>query len=419
MLIFREMITGFYKNDEQRFRVAQILFVTSIALGWFIADGYRRGLFLLAIMLLNKSQRKINVRRCWTGLTKVTGFILTALFLWVTLVPLFSGMEPFYDRVEGMARPIEVFLYCAGTMIFARDAFFEKHLFHFSVASAIFVSFFAFTRRLLLSFSEIRDDWAFGMHAALAGLIIASLLPWLFYAICKRKTTRTQQVFYIIAIIVAFSAIFVTYYRTIWIAVIAQLLFAIPLSYYCFNANILNHKKLLAVLLLSASVIVGHSYHTSFVIKDRVDRLVSLGSNFKNFTNNRVDIWKEAALLISQRKLGGYGWVPYNDFAVIKMHHPHSSYLEAAFHAGIPAGILYGMAFVTSFMLALRYIFTKKGPASIAYVVSLMILAAAVGGLTEAFFYASREYLVPFWSMVSMLLSPLYAKQEGGTHCGK
>ena len=101
------------------------------------------------------------------------------------------------------------------------------------------------------------------------------------------------------------------------------------------------------------------------------------------------------------------------------MHHPHSSYLEAAFHAGIPAGILYGMAFVTSFMLALRYIFTKKGPASIAYVVSLMILAAAVGGLTEAFFYASREYLVPFWSMVSMLLSPLYAKQEGGTHCGK
>ncbi|WP_455596877.1 O-antigen ligase family protein [Cloacibacillus porcorum] len=413
MLNVRNVIANIYKSDILRFRVAQILFIAAISFGWFIADGYRRGLFLLAILLLNKSQRKISVICHWKGLTGVTGTLLVTLFLWVTLVPLFSGMEPLPDRIEGMARPIEVFLYGVGIMIFAKDKFFEKYLSSFSVASAVFVSVFAFSRRAVLSFSVIRDDWVFGMHAALAGLIIASLLPWLLYAICEKKKTPLRKGFYIIITMVALGAIFVTYYRTIWIAVTVQLLFAIPLSYYCFNANPLNHKRLLVVLILFIAAVVGYSYHTSFIIRDRFDRLMSAGCDFKNFTNNRGEIWKDAMSLISKRKLGGYGWVSYDDFAVIKMHHPHSSYLDAAFHAGIPAGILYGMVFIASFLLALRYILTKTGPASIAYVVFLMLLATAVGGLTEAFFYESREYVVPFWSMTSLLVSPLYLKKEG------
>lgn len=401
-----------YKDEEQRFRMAQILFIASVSFGWFIADGYRRGLFLLAILLLDKSQRKIDVMCYWKGLTNFAGLLLMTSFLWATLMPLFSGMAPLLDRIASLPRPIEVFLYGVGAMIFAKDDFFEKHLCYLSIASAVFVSFFAFAKRLVLHFSVVRDEWVFGMHAALAGLIIASLLPWILYAICKKRTDMRHLVFYIAAAFISLSAIFVTYYRTIWIAAAAQLILAVPLSYYCFNANLLNHKKLLAALMLLTVAVLGYSYQNSYIIRDRVDRLMSIGRDFDTFATDRGEIWHEAATLISQRKLGGYGWVDYNNFAVIKKHHPHSSYLEAAFIAGIPAGVLYGMVLAAFFSLALRYIFTGTGPRSIAYVVALMILTTAVAGLTEAFFYASREYLVPFWTMVSLLLSPLYVKGE-------
>lgn len=408
----RDTIINIYKNDTKRFCVAQILFIASISFGWFLADGYRRGLFLLAILLLNKSQRKIDVMRYWKGLVRIGGLILIALFLWVTLIPLFFSVEPFGERILGMARPIEAFLYCVGVMIFAKDDFFTKNLCSFSIVSAMFISLFAFTRRLLLSFSAIRDDWVFGMHAALAGLILSSLLPWIFYAICSKNTDRHRRIFYIIALFLSLTAIFVTYYRTIWLAVIAQIIVAVPLSYYCFNANLLNHKKLLVTMIILVTIVFTYSYHVSYTVRSNIERSMYICSDFETFTSRRGEIWEEAISLISKRKLGGYGWVSYDDFAVIKKHHPHSSYLEAAFHAGIPAAILYCAALLVFFLLALRYIFTKTKPCSIPYVVSLMILASAIAGFTEAFFFVSREYLIPFWSMVSILISPLFVKRK-------
>ena len=122
-----DMLIRMYKDEEQRFRMAQMLFIASVSFGWFIADGYRRGLFLLAILLLDKSQRKIDVMCYWKGFTNFAGLLLITLFLWVTLMPLFSGMEPLLDRIASLPRPIEVFLYGVGAMIFAKDDFFEKN----------------------------------------------------------------------------------------------------------------------------------------------------------------------------------------------------------------------------------------------------------------------------------------------------
>ncbi len=409
MMYDKEKIAAVFKDDKRRFQLAQILFAASISFGWFIADGYRRGLFLLSILLLNKAQRKIDVMRYWHGLTNVAGLLLLTLFLWVTLMPVFCSVESLTEKIAGMARPLEIFLYGAGAMIFACDDFFERKLCTLSMYSAVIVSLFAFTRRLFLSFSIVRDDWSFGMHAALAGIIISSLLPWLLCALCQEKN-KQKRIAYTAVIIISLAAIFVTYYRTVWMATAAQLLLAVPLSYYCFNANIMNHKKLFAVVALLAVLAVVLSYQNSTEVRDRVDRIAAAGSNFEKFSTDRGEVWQEAVFLISKHKLGGYGWVEYNDFSFIKKHHPHSSYLQAAFHAGVPAAILYGLSFILFFLLALRYIFTKQGPPSIAYVVALMILASAIGGLTEAYFYVSREYCIPFWTMVSLLLSPLYVK---------
>ena len=407
----QEKILDIYKNDTKRFCFAQLLFVTSISFGWYIADGYRRGLFLLAILLLDKSQRKISVIHYWKGFTRIAGISLIVLGLWVIFIPLLFGIESFWDRINGTARPIEIFLYIVGVMIFSKDIFFEKYLCQFSAVSAAILSFYAFMHRLLLSFSTYRDDWIFNKHAAFAGLVLASLLPWLFWALCDKRNTPRFKTFCLSAIPFTLIAILVTYYRTIWVAVVVQVICAIPLSCYCFNIKILRHKKLLVTIVMLTLMVISFSYNNSFEIKDNINSFVNINSGFERFTSNRGEIWQEAISLISARKFNGFGWVDYNDFAMIKKSHPHSSYLQAAFHAGIPAAVLYTGVLVIFCILALKNLFCKRELHSISYVVLLMIIITVVSGLTESFFYTSREYLIPFWSILSVLISPLYTKK--------
>ena len=115
--------------------------------------------------------------------------------------------------------------------------------------------------------------------------------------------------------------------------------------------------------------------------------------------------------MISARKITGYGWIDYNDVAKIKKNHPHSSYLQAAFHAGIPAMFLYISVLCIFEFLALQYIISKHILSPIVYTVALMIVSTAVAGLTESYFFTSREYLIPFWSTLTMLLSPVYVRR--------
>ncbi len=400
----------FLCSEMQRYRLAQILFILSIAFGWYIDDGYRRCLFVISILLLSREQRRICVRCNWSGLQKIAGYLLLILFVWVILAPLLGGVGHISERIHSVARPLEIFLYCIGVMIFARDAFFDKYFDRLSIISAIFLFVFVFIHRLLLSFSTERNDWIFNKHAAFAGLILVSILPWLVCGIIDNKNNKYLRIICIVIFPVALITIFVTYYRTIWLAMVVQLLCVIPLGYYMFRMKLYRIVKVIVLFVLSFTVLILLSCNANIEvrneIKDNIKSSLAITSNFERFTNHRGEIWEEAMTLINQRKLCGYGWIDYNDYALIKQHHPHSSYLQAAFHAGIPAMVLYIAVLFVFEVLACKYIIRDKTTVRSVYVVALMIISTMVVGLTESFFFTSREYLIPFWSMLAILVSP-------------
>ena len=401
------------KDDDKRFCAAQILFALSISFGWFIEDGYRRGFFLLALLLLRRERLKSGVIKQWSGAALAAGFLLLALAAWVVFIPLAAGAEPFKVRLMSTARPLEIVLYGWGVMIFAKDSFFEKYFFRFSALSAAAYSLIAIVNRALLHFSTVRDDWLFDKHAAFAGMILASLLPWLLAAAFDKRNKNSVRIAAAVLVILNFAAVLVTYYRTILLAVMAQLFFALFITGHCFGFSFSKHKGTLLALLLLATSVPVVLYNTSATIKaelrDNIERSLSAGTNFDKFTTDRGEIWQEAMELISFRRLGGYGWADYNDFARIRKHHPHSSYLQAAFHTGIPGALLYTASIAACALLAFLYIVRGKGDPAISYAIFLGIVATAVASLLESYFFTSREYLIPFWSQLAILVSPLYS----------
>lgn len=409
----KEKFSEVMKDENKRFCVAQILFALSLSFGWFVEDGYRRGMFLLALLLLNRRQLKAGAVKQWTGLTQAAGFLLLALSAWVVFIPLLMGTEPFKVRLTAAARPLEIFLYGWGVMLFARDKFFEKYFFRFSALSAAAYTLIALVNRAALHFSTERNDWLFDKHAAFAGIVLASLLPWLLAAAFDKRNKSSVRIAAAAMVVLNFAAVLVTYYRTILLAVMAQLFFALFITGRSFGFSFLKHRGTILTLMLLAASVPVVLYNTNATIKieiqDNIDRTLSAGTNFDKFTTDRGEIWQEAMGLISFRKLCGYGWTDYNDYAQIRKHHPHSSYLQAAFHAGIPGALLYTASIAACAMLALLYIARGKGDPAISYAIFLGIVATAVAGLLESYFFSSREYLIPFWSQLAILVSPLYS----------
>ena len=401
--------------DKHKFRLAQLLFIFSIAFGWYIEDGYRRVTLIAALLLLDKHERKLDIGCHWKGFSKIAAIIFIALGLWVLFAPLLGGVEPLIERIRGLGRPIEVIICCVGILIFAKDEFFEKNFFRMSLLSAIIYFMLVFTQRMLVSFSTDRGNWIFNKYAAFVGLILLSLLPWVLYTLNNNGEDRRWRFSCVVVLPVALFTITVTYYRTIWIALIAQLFVMLPLNYYMFNCNLKKISKLLLVLFIFFTMTGMFLYKANTAIRNEIVSNIysftQIGKNFEKFTSKRGGIWAEAIQLISARKITGYGWIDYNDVAKIKKNHPHSSYLQAAFHAGIPAMFLYISVLCIFEFLALQYIISKHILSPIVYTVALMIVSTAVAGLTESYFFTSREYLIPFWSTLTMLLSPVYVRR--------
>ena len=398
--------------DKHRFRIAQLLFILSIAFSWYIADGYRRGLLIASLLLLDKQDRKIDTWRYLSGLSKIAAILLLALGVWVLLAPLLGGVKPLFERISGLARPVEIIICCIGTLLFARDLLFEKYFLRASLISAIVYFLLVFTKRLLVSFSTERSNWIFDKHAAFVGVVLVSLLPWILYTLSNNKEKRIWHISCAFVLPIALFTITVTYYRTIWLAAIAQFCVMPLLNYYMFAVSLKKVVKSLLVLFAFLAMIGILFCKADTSIKNEIYQNIysftQIGKNFETFSSKRGEIWEETIQLISIRKMTGYGWIDYNDVARIKKNHPHSSYLQAAFNTGIPGMVLYICVLCAFEFLALKYIITKRVVGSIVYVVALMVLSTAVAGLTESYFFTSREYLIPFWSTLTMLLSPVY-----------
>lgn len=393
-------------DNTFRFQLAQILYICSISFGWYIEDGYRRALFLLALLLTSKSLRKTKVLSNSKGLTKLAVYLLVGFAVWITTIPLLFGISSVTSRLQSLARPLEVCLYVYGIFIFARDKNFIKYFSAISLVSAAIFILLVFIQRSLVSFVPMYDGWALRTHAAIGGLTVCMIVPWFLYNICASNVSNCKRCINVVLLAIASLTIVSTYYLTVWLAFCTQIISAIILCVVFFkNKHLL---LILSILVIGGGAGFGYLYTRIPEVKTNVQQLLMIDKNLNDFTNNRVEIWKEAANLIKVRKTFGYGWVSYNDFASIKKNHPHSSYLEAAFITGIPGLMLYLLTLGTIFVLSLKNLFTKRGPTVFSYVIILMLVAYGVGSFGEAYFFIRREFLIPFWTTICMVIAPIF-----------
>ena len=187
MTAVAEKIADLYKDESKRCEIAQFLYAFSISFGWYIDDGYRRIALLFALLLMWKSHRRSNFVHMDNILFKVQKNALIILAIWFTFIPLFFGAAQINERISDIARPIEVILYSIVGWRWAKEQSFLRWFYKLSCISALFFFMAVFCYRFYMSFSTAREHWFFDMRAEFAGIIMLSLMPWLYCFIFEKK----------------------------------------------------------------------------------------------------------------------------------------------------------------------------------------------------------------------------------------
>lgn len=396
-------------EEFDRFGTAQLLYILSISFGWYMPDILRRLFFVAALFITPRCQRKIETRR-WDGLATAAMIALLTLLSWIILDPVFFGDEILIERLKGVARPLEVALYVYGAILFAKDKFFVKWLGNISICSGIFFSTFSFVQRASLGFVRTNEiEWVFCKYTVHAGVIVLALLPWFFYKLFTTTKLSMKKILIVIGIFEMMVIAVLTYYVTIWISLASQLLFFAVYLFCNRKMFVFNFKKAALAMAALLSVLFALSYMNVGVrdeMREQYMQLYMINKSFASFTTDRGEIWAEALNLVNTQKATGFGWVEYNDYAVIKKHHPHSSYIQAAFHTGIPGALLYVVSMLLLFLLAVKKIFIEKDYSPIPFVALSVLILFCVAGLVESFFFVRRQIMIPYWSTVCLLFSP-------------
>jgi len=377
-------------------------------------------MFLVALFIIDKTQRRASVVKEWRGLTKITGWCFIVFGLWIILVPLVYGDESLFERLRGVPRPLEIALWIWGAFVFAKDKYFNQKLLLTGACACIFGVTFQFIQRVYLGFSPETHGWIFGMPAVWSALSIICLLPWLVYLIL-RADKSFNILFYGMVLIGALFVILVTYSSTMWFSFLS--LFVILAFVLLLNNKYRPTKQVYCIMLLLLCLIMMLFVTFEFYapkINDRIcdricvelNQLSSINKNFDTFTTKRELIWIDAVNIIKQRPVYGYGWIDYSNTYAIKRcdkriidSHPHSSYLEAAFHTGIPGMSLFLLSLLLFSLICIKIIFIEHTRNVIAFAALLMLGAYVVGGFAESFFFLSRGHALLFWVPVSLLLT--------------
>ena len=312
-----------YSQKFKRPEVAQFLYAFSISCGWYIEDGYRRIALLLALLLLWKSTSC----NCYTFsdnvLFKVQKITLIALSVWFTFVPLFGGAAAINERISDMARPIEVIFYSIVGWRLAKEQSFIELFYRLSCISAVFLSVVVFFYRLHVSFSTLREHWFFDMRAEFAGIILLSLIPWLYCFIFEKgKIPIKKNILYYGVLLLAIISITVTYYRNVWVAWIVQFAVALILLPRVFHVRWRDSLNKAIIISIVCICMGGWAYDNNYEIRDNINSFIRFykDADLDHFSSKRVEIWREAISLIRERPIVGYGWCDYNEFATIKKY---------------------------------------------------------------------------------------------------
>ena len=408
--LLREYLNDAFNGDENRFRTAQVLYIISVCCACYLDDTIRRLFFIAALLIINKKQRCAAVIKNWRGLAKAAGFCFLVFGLWIMAVPLIFGDESLWERIRGVPRPLEIAIWIWGGWVFAKDSFFYKKMLLISSCSFAFGATAFFIQRACQHFAAVYQGWLFQTDAIECGVTLLCLFPWAFYHFLHLKDNKINLL-YALVFVEYFVVLISTYYSTIYVSFFIQ---TAVLIFLCAINNKLRPNARtclnLAIIIVMAAGMVACTVHKQPAVKARlekeVDQLTSFNTkDLESFTTERMDVWHEAVSCIKQRPLAGYGWADYDNYVSIKKSHPHSSYLEVAFHTGIPGAVIFAALLLLLSVLCAKKIVVVRADDAVAFSVLLMLVAYAVVGLTESFFLVRREFAMIFWAPVSLLLA--------------
>ena len=214
-----------------------------------------------------------------------------------------------------------------------------------------------------------------------------------------------------------------------WSAALFQVLI---FMYYALMSKKVSIKALGVFLILFGLLITfffcsyGKGYISSF--KREIDQITSI-NNSEVLTNSRIYTWKAGIILASDNIIAGNGWATFeesfrNNYKYLNEKvqfrgpemfvQPHNMYISILYAGGIPALLLFLIAFVLSTKKSwsgLRHDVINSGDIPWHLVCSILMVSMAIYGTNGDIFEARRDVSVIFWACWGLLLAiPDYAE---------
>lgn len=408
-------------SQVSRFQVAQIIFIFAITIGPFLSDTLRKVLFFLAIFCVDKSQIKESLRSLM-GREKIIKNYTLSLFIflfYVTLVPVFCGIDPLGERIRSIGYPLEIMFWVVGTVIFAKDSFFIRYLALASLCASVFYSIIAVPH--LISTKFIVDysyyyAWPLSMASWSVGSILVCLFAWMLYIILYKNVDNYRYMPLEITLYLLVSTIIIsTLYTTFWLIICVQNLI-IFFILIIFNKKYICsfYKKILCIVIICTFALSAGIY-ISPAIKAALSRefsqIMAVGQDISRFTSKRNLVWNEALVLIKQRLFFGYGWAEYEQYSNPPMGHTHSSFLQIAWTAGVFPVVLFAYILFQSFYLSVSMLKNTQGKATLPTVLLLVLIAFTINGCLDNLFSATRRVETLYWVYLSLPICCAFHKE--------
>ena len=207
-----------------------------------------------------------------------------------------------------------------------------------------------------------------------------------------------------------------------WSAALFQVLI---FMYYALMSKKVSIKALGVFLILFGLLITfffcsyGKGYISSF--KREIDQITSI-NNSEVLTNSRIYTWKAGIILASDNIIAGNGWATFeesfrNNYKYLNEKvqfrgpemfvQPHNMYISILYAGGIPALLLFLIAFVLSTKKSwsgLRHDVINSGDIPWHLVCFILMVSMAIYGTNGDVFEARRDISVIFWACWGLLI---------------
>lgn len=417
-LKFHDILSSVRQWD--RFRVAQIIFILAITFGPFFSDTVRKILFFMAIFFAGRSQIKdvLNIFQTNVKVLKVYAISLCIFWLYVTIVPVFCGVDSLSERFKSIGYPLEIMFWIFGTAVFARDVFFIRCLVFGSICASSIYSAIAWPYLISTNFVVNHSyyyAWPLSLASWSVGSILVCLFAWLMYAVLYREEyDRWKANLEIFLFLLVGGVIVLTLYATFWLVGFMELIMTIFIILRYNKKRICSFCKKMSVIILCILVLflfcinIFPSMKTA--INSQVSQVTAIGKDITKFTNKRDLVWKEAVELIKKRPMRGYGWAEYEYYSQRKMDHTHSSFLQIAWTAGILPVVLFVYILFMAFYICCRELRKSSGNAPMPFVLLLVLTAFTVNGCLDNLFDATRRVETLYWCYLSLPMCHAFSK---------